>query len=41
MRVWITFEHLIVSPFCVSPLLTHERNARETEFQLRAKLISW
>ena len=37
--VWIMIEHRSVSAFRLSPVLTHERNAREAHLQLRAKLV--
>jgi len=37
--VWITIEHGSVSRFCVRPVFVHERNARQSQFQLRSKLV--
>ena len=37
LRFRIVFEHFGVPAFCISPVLAHERDARERQFQLRAK----
>jgi hypothetical protein len=41
MTVGITIEHRAVFAFGFSPVLTHERNASEGEFQLRTEFVSW
>ena len=38
-RVRIPIEYLRVSAFCISPFFAHERNARETHFQVRTEFI--
>jgi hypothetical protein len=41
LRIRKTIEYRRVQSFCVGKAFTHERDARQTEFQLRPKFFSW